>query len=828
MITIDKKKYEKLVTELIYTRDIRQLVRTYSLDKIFYFSVLKDISIGSGSPNYRILTSIARSKNLDENFIVEQAKSVLEFYVPFYQTKSPEYYEILKVRNDATDEEIRRSWIELMKSHHPDKVGNEGLDRAKKINEAYQVLKDNKKRDLYDRKHLPYIPVFVSVGRFPESAYYYAAPLILVAIVVLVYTFSSGWVFKSEEAQRKSAGVIEDTVQTQIASREADKTDKKEIPSTSSQTARLDLKLEKEELAETSSDSSRREKHESLKVAEAGDGQEKTRELAEVKAGAEHGKQEAVHSKSQTEKNPDTADVKPVKEVLSDKKAPEEIVVVSEKDRDGEKEDKALTAAGVTQQGVQVDVNQDKKSKSDPEVQAEVAEKNRENKSNDVSEEVKDKKGKQEKIARKETGSEQRDEAAQPETKPLKEKQAVKEKTPAESDKKVEIARNKDDGKDIAAKDGKEGADVKGKKPDSDKKQPVLAKLKTEDPKSEPAAVDKAEPGRLKTMPVTKVYTVREGDNLWTIARKFDTRTAELIRLNNLADNELNIGDELIIPVAGVPTSSTADKSAQKKTEPPGKKEARVKTTESAKVRKVGPDTLYTVQRGDSLWIIARKFDTTTAELTRLNNLADNELKVGEELIIRGKGLSAPAVSEKVADDKKDSGKKKVETARVSEKSETQKKSTDIKGIKQKADQILVPEAKAIEKSQRQPDRDSLYVFVSEYVSAYKNGDISKLESLFSPNAVENGVSIKQVLSSYRSNFKTTEILAYDIRIKKAKIINSAGTVTGDFLIMFKDRRTGVTKNSRGRIDWRLHWQGGTWKVAVLSYKVEETDSIGR
>ena len=39
-----------------------------------------------------------------------------------------------------TEEEIRERWIELMKAHHPDKVGNEGSDKAKKINEAYDVL----------------------------------------------------------------------------------------------------------------------------------------------------------------------------------------------------------------------------------------------------------------------------------------------------------------------------------------------------------------------------------------------------------------------------------------------------------------------------------------------------------------------------------------------------------------------------------------------------------------------------------------------------------------------------------------------------------------
>ena len=48
-----------------------------------------------------------------------------------------------------------------MKSHHPDKAGAEGLDASKKINEAYEVLGNSTKREAYDNKHLPAMPVIV-------------------------------------------------------------------------------------------------------------------------------------------------------------------------------------------------------------------------------------------------------------------------------------------------------------------------------------------------------------------------------------------------------------------------------------------------------------------------------------------------------------------------------------------------------------------------------------------------------------------------------------------------------------------------------------------
>lgn len=61
-------------------------------------------------------------------------------------------YEILDVAVDANDEEIKRAYKQMALKYHPDKSRTRNAeDRFKQIRRAYEVLADNKKRDLYDR-----------------------------------------------------------------------------------------------------------------------------------------------------------------------------------------------------------------------------------------------------------------------------------------------------------------------------------------------------------------------------------------------------------------------------------------------------------------------------------------------------------------------------------------------------------------------------------------------------------------------------------------------------------------------------------------------------
>ena len=64
-----------------------------------------------------------------------------------------EYYELLGINKTATAQEIKKAYRQMAKKYHPDKNpdNKEAEAKFKEINEAYQVLSDESKRNMYDR-----------------------------------------------------------------------------------------------------------------------------------------------------------------------------------------------------------------------------------------------------------------------------------------------------------------------------------------------------------------------------------------------------------------------------------------------------------------------------------------------------------------------------------------------------------------------------------------------------------------------------------------------------------------------------------------------------
>ena len=94
-------------------------------------------------------------------------------------------------------------------------------------------------------------------------------------------------------------------------------------------------------------------------------------------------------------------------------------------------------------------------------------------------------------------------------------------------------------------------------------------------------------------------YTVKPGDSLWQISRRYGTTVEAVKRLNGLTSDLLNIGQVLKIPVS----QSTSYIE-------------------------------YTVRPGDSLWTISRRYNTTVEAIMNLNGLTSDALSIGQILRI--------------------------------------------------------------------------------------------------------------------------------------------------------------------------------------------------
>jgi len=113
---------------------------------------------------------------------------------------------------------------------------------------------------------------------------------------------------------------------------------------------------------------------------------------------------------------------------------------------------------------------------------------------------------------------------------------------------------------------------------------------------------------KASTRATSKYHTVKSGENLWSIAREHDITISELKDWNNLTSEKLDIGAKLVIR-----SSETLA----------------AKTYGDAKV------VTHTVARGETIWKIAQKYNTTTSEIIARNNLEDaSKLKPGDRLTI--------------------------------------------------------------------------------------------------------------------------------------------------------------------------------------------------
>ena len=114
---------------------------------------------------------------------------------------------------------------------------------------------------------------------------------------------------------------------------------------------------------------------------------------------------------------------------------------------------------------------------------------------------------------------------------------------------------------------------------------------------------------KLPPIQLMDTYLIKEGDTLYSIAKEYNTTVDRLKELNNLSSNTLSIGQTLLIPSDKIIEDTINDNEE------------------------------YTVKSGDTIYSIARLYNTTIDLIKSLNNLTSNLVFVGQTLKIPSKTI---------------------------------------------------------------------------------------------------------------------------------------------------------------------------------------------
>jgi LysM repeat protein len=116
-------------------------------------------------------------------------------------------------------------------------------------------------------------------------------------------------------------------------------------------------------------------------------------------------------------------------------------------------------------------------------------------------------------------------------------------------------------------------------------------------------------------------HVIEEGDTMYKIAGKYDTRVSEICRLNDMQETDiLKIGRKLLVK-----SKSSSAKQLNS-----------TKQQTATKKKQIAGAQYHTIEEGDTLYKIAGKYDTRVSEICRLNNIEETTiLQIGMKLRVK-------------------------------------------------------------------------------------------------------------------------------------------------------------------------------------------------
>lgn len=130
-------------------------------------------------------------------------------------------------------------------------------------------------------------------------------------------------------------------------------------------------------------------------------------------------------------------------------------------------------------------------------------------------------------------------------------------------------------------------------------------------------------------------HEVKMNETLSHLSKFYNVPVNAIAEINKLKSRELNIGQQVMIPIQGLDNAKQID-LAQYEGE-----QQRIREGKFVYFESLPPpdyeyrDIMYHVRAGDTLWVIARKFNIDIAEIKAWNKLNSNVLSIGTEIFLR-------------------------------------------------------------------------------------------------------------------------------------------------------------------------------------------------
>ncbi|MFS1170446.1 LysM peptidoglycan-binding domain-containing protein [Enterococcus lactis] len=114
-------------------------------------------------------------------------------------------------------------------------------------------------------------------------------------------------------------------------------------------------------------------------------------------------------------------------------------------------------------------------------------------------------------------------------------------------------------------------------------------------------------------------YTVKAGDSVWSVSNKYGITMAQLIQWNNIQNNFIYPGQQLTVSNSGSTNSASSNTGSSANTNNSSSSQG-----------------TYTVKAGESVWSVANKNGITMNQLIEWNNIKNNFIYPGQQLIVKG------------------------------------------------------------------------------------------------------------------------------------------------------------------------------------------------